>query len=1096
MSVFKKIDSNDSSVTSFDVHKKYTVTPTNYSGSNGLGVHILAATMRSSSFADPINGGTNIDEEDTNPNGTYKTIIYDSINHLYYTRENNPGETFGGNLPEKQDRFLGEKAHVISIPSPLYDLKIKTGSVRILDHYVDSFKITKHKALSGSSSSPRYSASMPEDETVYVSIPLLANQYRFIDSQSKFACSELGTSLSDARPSDISQVYVVTKSVNWNDMSQSLDGAKVGTGSLHMKVTGVDSITDGNGNVTHLNAGNGIMVRQAGEFKGTMNDDWWQGNSTNFKSGMPAYTVTMWIKPPDWNKMPNRTTGAKGRSTIITRDRNSYFELQMISSSYETNNPKGLVPLQMFWGATGSNCTTSASQEAISTGLSLATGSWNLVTIQQEFWPGDADMGTSGSHGPGGSADGSGGGEGLPSWAHSPAKTTLRIYRPDPAASHSFTYSKFIGYATKSLHVSGTAGAGSGIPVNDGGSENLDFPWWHNQTDFWVTSSNQYARNMYIGASGSVAAGAANNQPTSQTIYEAFTGSIDDIRFYESVLTDTQVALLWQYPYMDLRMTPPVTASFVLRDDSFGNIIDTGILSSSFVTQSRLVAYYGFNNQYRILNQTSGSPDLSQHQGFGKAYIEDETEHKNTATSDKVKFVPGIAVTVQSGSVESANSLNFYHTDVHSGIAAKFFNSGSIRIPHKDHLNLNSEDGWAISFWANIPEAQIPGINTITGSDAYLTTGETNYNGMNNGTGNAGGTSKPCVRYYSGSIAGRDYVTLITKTGLGTKTSVNSATGGVIVEETTDDMERAFPYKIQLKNTSLEQNGKPFGLGGGCNKGYGAQLNTIVVRRSDGQGHLLLESKTALTPLIDNHIVVTKNGTTLQIWINGKLDADIQDKLNCTDNTSDVFLGDEGQAWATGSDVGKSKPYPRKPYSGSLDELRFYDTKLGESEVLSLYNNSFTNGTAYQKNVVGNLFYEQGITTITSTEYPRYFSGSLHTGTAVVGNAEKAFFSENFNYMFRNTRRLYEHKYKCATKASDFNLPTNPTLRKITKDGCENIMSEQELHENYFHQAFTPYVTTIGLYDDYGRLLAIGKLARPIKKMKNIDTTFVVRFDT
>ena len=72
-------------------------------------------------------------------------------------------------------------------------------------------------------------------------------------------------------------------------------------------------------------------------------------------------------------------------------------------------------------------------------------------------------MGTSGSHGPGGSADGSGGGEGLPSWAHSPAKTTLRIYRPDPAASHSFTYSKFIGYATKSLHVSGTAGAGSGI---------------------------------------------------------------------------------------------------------------------------------------------------------------------------------------------------------------------------------------------------------------------------------------------------------------------------------------------------------------------------------------------------------------------------------------------------------------------------------------------------------------------------------------------------------------------------------------------------------------------------------------------------------
>ena len=82
MSVFKKIDSNDVNITSFDVHKKYTITPDNYSGSNGYGVHILAAHYRSSSFADPINGGTNIDEEDTNPNGTYRTIIYDSINHL------------------------------------------------------------------------------------------------------------------------------------------------------------------------------------------------------------------------------------------------------------------------------------------------------------------------------------------------------------------------------------------------------------------------------------------------------------------------------------------------------------------------------------------------------------------------------------------------------------------------------------------------------------------------------------------------------------------------------------------------------------------------------------------------------------------------------------------------------------------------------------------------------------------------------------------------------------------------------------------------------------------------------------------------------
>ena len=42
---------------------------------------------------------------------------------------------------------------------------------------------------------------------------------------------------------------------------------------------------------------------------------------------------------------------------------------------------------------------------------------------------------------------------------------------------------------------------------------------------------------------------------------------------------------------------------------------------------------------------------------------------------------------------------------------------------------------------------------------------------------------------------------------------------------------------------------------------------------------------------------------------------------------------------------------------------------------------------------------------------------------------------------------------------------------------------------------FTPYITTIGLYDDAGQLLAIGKLAQPIKKPANVDLNFLVRMD-
>ena len=42
---------------------------------------------------------------------------------------------------------------------------------------------------------------------------------------------------------------------------------------------------------------------------------------------------------------------------------------------------------------------------------------------------------------------------------------------------------------------------------------------------------------------------------------------------------------------------------------------------------------------------------------------------------------------------------------------------------------------------------------------------------------------------------------------------------------------------------------------------------------------------------------------------------------------------------------------------------------------------------------------------------------------------------------------------------------------------------------------FSPYITTIGLYNDAGELLAIGKLAQPIKKRNDVDMNFLIRLD-
>ena len=53
-----------------------------------------------------------------------------------------------------------------------------------------------------------------------------------------------------------------------------------------------------------------------------------------------------------------------------------------------------------------------------------------------------------------------------------------------------------------------------------------------------------------------------------------------------------------------------------------------------------------------------------------------------------------------------------------------------------------------------------------------------------------------------------------------------------------------------------------------------------------------------------------------------------------------------------------------------------------------------------------------------------------------------------------------------------------------------------EHYENFVtHSEFAPYVTTIGLYNDNNDLLAIGKLAHPIKNDPELAIRFVIRFD-
>lgn len=88
---------------------------------------------------------------------------------------------------------------------------------------------------------------------------------------------------------------------------------------------------------------------------------------------------------------------------------------------------------------------------------------------------------------------------------------------------------------------------------------------------------------------------------------------------------------------------------------------------------------------------------------------------------------------------------------------------------------------------------------------------------------------------------------------------------------------------------------------------------------------------------------------------------------------------------------------------------------------------------------------------------------------------------------FQSTRTIYETQYKCTIRPDEFNFSLNPSLISGSTDGTPyNFVTSSY---------FSPYVTTVGLYDNNQELLAVAKLAKPLPTSATTDTTILVNID-
>ena len=93
-----------------------------------------------------------------------------------------------------------------------------------------------------------------------------------------------------------------------------------------------------------------------------------------------------------------------------------------------------------------------------------------------------------------------------------------------------------------------------------------------------------------------------------------------------------------------------------------------------------------------------------------------------------------------------------------------------------------------------------------------------------------------------------------------------------------------------------------------------------------------------------------------------------------------------------------------------------------------------------------------------------------------------------FTLQLKGETTVYQNEVRCHVNENDFNFTQNPTAVQPGTSGS--------LANNITGSDFRPYATAIGLYNEYGELLVVGKLATPVPVPHNTDMTFVVKWDS
>ena len=178
------------------------------------------------------------------------------------------------------------------------------------------------------------------------------------------------------------------------------------------------------------------------------------------------------------------------------------------------------------------------------------------------------------------------------------------------------------------------------------------------------------------------------------------------------------------------------------------------------------------------------------------------------------------------------------------------------------------------------------------------------------------------------------------------------------------------------------------------------------------------------------------------------------------------------------AELGSFITLPGDPQIAEFDyESDYFEVPPGATISVNLGLTNLTQGTSLNP---------QYVATSNEDDFLQSDGEELQPVDAITGS--------NTTMSFESSIGLYETQYKCTIESDEFNYSLNPTL--LSGSEISILTSGSDIYKDFATGSeFTPFITTVGLYNDSNELLAIGKLSQPLPTSQTTDTTILINLD-